>query len=203
MTRHGAVLRLRGRPAAELRRTCVALDEAGCDTIYLEQDFTACAAVAALARRARVCCLTTSRDSAAVARAAETLDYFSDGRFILGLGPLAAEDGPYSDAAAAERTIEEVLERVRKLPVLVAGDGPGPGRLAARVAGSWLTAASPDGLRDWRGEVRRASRLGASIPRSDGAVAHVRPEAEEVVAPLTRVLRSADEAVAWLEAATA
>lgn len=192
MTRRGAMLRLRGQPVAELRRTCEVLDEAGCATLYVEQDFTACAAVAALTRRARVCCLTTSRDSATVARAAATLDYFSDGRFVLGLGPLADQDGPYSDVAAAERTIEEVLERVRKLPVLVAGDGPGPARLAARLAGSWLTAASPDELQGWRGEVRRTSPLDAD-----------EPEADEVVAPLTSVLRSADEALAWLEAVVA
>ncbi|WP_020661358.1 LLM class flavin-dependent oxidoreductase [Amycolatopsis benzoatilytica] len=134
MTRRGVVLRLRGAPAAGLRRTCQVLDEAGCDTLYFEEDFVSCAAAAVVTRRVRICCLTTSKDAPAVADAAETLDYLSDGRFILGVGPLLADDGPYSGAAAAERMLEEVLERVPKLPVLVAGSGRGPARLAAEFA---------------------------------------------------------------------
>ncbi|WP_037817652.1 LLM class flavin-dependent oxidoreductase [Amycolatopsis sp. La24] len=134
MTRRGVVLRLRGAPAAGLGRTCQVLDEAGCDTLYFEEDFVSCAAAAVVTRRVRICCLTTSKDAPAVAEAAETLDYLSDGRFILGVGPLLADDGPYSGAAAAERMLEEVLARVPKLPVLVAGSGRGPARLAAEFA---------------------------------------------------------------------
>ncbi|HEY3483674.1 MAG TPA: hypothetical protein VGL02_32830, partial [Streptomyces sp.] len=180
MTRRGVMLRLRERPAAELRRTCGVLDEAGCDTIYLEQSFTSCAAAAALTRRARVCCLTTSRDAPAVAAAAENLAYLSDGRFILGLGPLPDEDGPYSGVAAAERVIEEVLDRAGKIPILVAGDGRGPAWLAAEFAGSWMTSATSD-------------RLRVVVLRDGTAADHA-----EVVAPLARSLGSVEEAGAWL-----
>ncbi|MGW4528243.1 LLM class flavin-dependent oxidoreductase [Amycolatopsis sp. NPDC004378] len=146
MTR--VVLRLRDRPAAELRRTCELLDEAGCDTIYLEEDFTSCAAVAVLTRRVRICCLTTSRDAALVADAAETLDYLSDGRFVLGVGPFSPDDGPYSDLVAAERVIEEVRARVPGLPVLVADADDVVTPLTNRLrtvdeASAWLAAVKP------------------------------------------------------------
>ncbi|MFJ9779012.1 LLM class flavin-dependent oxidoreductase [Amycolatopsis sp. NPDC101161] len=148
MTRRGVVLRLRDRPAAELRRTCEVLDEAGCDTIFFEEDFTSCAAAAVLTKRVRVCCMTTSRDAPLVADAAETLHYLSDGRFILGVGPFSGGDGPYSDLAAAERVIEEVHARVPGIPVLVADADDVVTQLTKRLrtvdeASAWLAAVTP------------------------------------------------------------
>ena len=210
MTRRGAMLQLRGQPVAELRRTCEVLDEAGCDTIFIDENFTSCAAAAALTRRARVCCLTTSRDVTAVTDAAETLDYLSDGRFVLGVGPLPADEGPYSGVAAAERLIEEVLDRVNGLPVLVASGGHGPPRLAAELAEAWLTTGRPNQVRDgmtevrrWCAELRRTSPLGVIVLRQKGAVSSDYPDADEVVTPLTMSLSSVEAATAWLGAVTA
>lgn len=137
--------------------------------------------------------------------AAARLQDLSEGRFALGLGPLPDGNGPFSAVTAAERLIEEASALVTPLPIVVAGDGAGPYRLAAEWATDWLTVATPEQFTRRRDQLREVCR--STGRESPLATAVARPEylgethyeaPGEIVTCLRGTLRSAVEATAWL-----
>ncbi|GAB3003246.1 LLM class flavin-dependent oxidoreductase [Amycolatopsis acidiphila] len=207
MSTASALLCLGGEPLAEVERTWRALDEAGCDTCYVMDDFTLCAAIAARTRNTRICCLTRSHDSSRVVEAARTLQYVSGRRFVLGVGPLADDLGPFGPVTAAERLVEEVSGLVEPLPVIVFGSGAGPARLAAELAESWLTTAVPGQVQRRRVQLdelcrrlgrTRPPRCSVAVPAGHAPDAFAGAGADEVVSTLDRPLCSAEDAAAWL-----
>lgn len=212
MSTASALLRLEGEPLADTERTWRALDEAGCDTCYVMDDFTLCAAIAARTRHTRICCLTRSYDSPRVVKAVRTLQYVSDRRFVLGVGPLADDLGPFGPVTAAERLLEEARGLVEPLPVVVFGSGAGPVRLAAELAASWLTSAVPGQFHRQRVQLdalcrqlgrTRPLRCAVAVPAGRTPDEFAGAGADEVVSTLNRPLRSAEDAAVWLRSAVA
>nr|BFE73591.1 LLM class F420-dependent oxidoreductase [Actinoplanes digitatis] len=142
-------------------------------------------------RRAEIGALVSCvgyRNPDLLADMARTVDHVSGGRLVLGLGAgfrevEAAEYGyPFGSPAERVRDLGDALRRIegrlaalnppptRKVPVLVAADGPVALRLVARHADIWHTFASGEALGEKSGRLDRYCReLGrdpAEIERS-------------------------------------
>jgi probable F420-dependent oxidoreductase len=131
--------------------------------------WTVLAAWAESTRRAEIGALVSCvgyRNADLLADMARTVDHISGGRLILGLGAgfrewEATEYGfPFGSPAQRVRDLGDALRRIerrlaalnppptRKLPILVAADGPNALRLVARHATGWHTFADGDALGD-------------------------------------------------------
>jgi len=128
------------------------------------------------------------RNADLLADMARTVDHISGGRLILGLGAgfrewEAKEYGfPFGSPAQRVRALGDALQRIerrlaalnppptRKMPILVAADGPRALRLVARHADIWHTFADGDALgeksRQLDGYCRDIARDPAEIERS-------------------------------------
>ncbi|MET7990161.1 hypothetical protein ABZU76_04545 [Amycolatopsis sp. NPDC005232] len=186
--RTAAWLRLSGVPASAARETWRVLERHGCATFYVDSDLALCAALAVETTSAEICCFVAPRP-AEVLPGARTVQYLSDGRFVLGLRPADDDDGPFGSITAHARLAEEVLGALGPVPITVAG-GRGTVRLAAEFATCRQTTdvpGEPDDL------AARCAALGRPVPTSSVVVTQRREfVADEVVFPVDRPLTDAE-----------